>query len=246
MRSFNEASRDKKFLNGMLMGPNCLRLVSELTGSLRLREGARVLDLGCGTALTSMFLADRFKAVVFAADLWIDPTDNYERIRAFGMEERVFPVRAEAHALPFARGYFDAVVCVDAYHYFGAEEGYLGERLAPLVREGGILAASIPGLKADFPDGVPAGLAPYWKEAALQQDQPEDLNFHTKEWWKTLWEKSGAVKSIESCSMASHEDAWREWLETGNEYARQDVAMMEDGGWEWFDTIKLVAVRGRA
>lgn len=243
MRSFNEVSRDKKFLNGTLMGPNCLRLCGELTENLPLRPGARVLDLGCGMALTSMFLADRFKVTVFAADLWIDPTDNYERIRAFGMEDRVCPVRAEARALPFAEGYFDAVFCVDAYHYFGAEEGYLENYLAPLIKKGGIIAAAIPGLKEDFTDGVPEGLAPYWREAAAQQGQPEDLNFHTNEWWKALWERSGVVKIMECGTMESHGAAWRDWLETDNEYAKTDVAMMRDGGWEWFNTTKLIALK---
>lgn len=216
------------------MGPSCLRLCAELAESLPLREGMRVLDLGCGMALTSMFLADKFKVRVFAADLWIDPTDNYERIRAFGMEETVFPVRAEAFALPFARGYFDAVVCVDAYHYFGAEEGYLEKYLAPVVKENGILAVAMPGLRAEFTDGVPAGLAPYWQE---------DMNFYTSDWWRALWERSGAVKITECGPMESHVDAWNDWLETDNEYAKTDAAMMRDGGWEWFNTTKMIAVK---
>lgn len=243
MRSFADASRDKEFLNGKLMGPNCLKLIEELTENLPFRPGMRVLDLGCGMALTSMFLAYKFKVTVFAADLWIDPTDNFARIREFGLENSVFPVRAEAHALPFAESYFDAVTCIDAYHYFGADEGYLEKHLAPLIKKGGILAAAITGLKREFPDGVPAGLAPYWEEAAAQQEQPADLNFYTNEWWGALWERSGTVEIKECRSMLSHRDAWCDWLETDNEYAQKDIGMMEAGGWEWFNTTKLVAVK---
>jgi len=68
------------------MGPNALWLVEELTAAMDLRPGMRVLDLGCGRALTSVFLAREYGVHVTAADLWIDPSDNWERIRAAGVE----------------------------------------------------------------------------------------------------------------------------------------------------------------
>jgi hypothetical protein len=39
---------------------------------------------------------------VVAADLWVDPTDNQRRGREAGVEDRVLPVRLEAHDLPFS------------------------------------------------------------------------------------------------------------------------------------------------
>jgi len=107
------------------MGPNALWLMEWLCSALDLRPGARVLDLGCGKALTSIFLAREFGVQVVAADLWIKPTENWARISAAGCAGQVLPLLAEAHDLPFAEGYFDAVVCVDAYHYFGTDERYL-------------------------------------------------------------------------------------------------------------------------
>ncbi len=38
-------------------GPSCLRLIAELTTRMSLQPAMRVLDLGCGTGLTSIFLA---------------------------------------------------------------------------------------------------------------------------------------------------------------------------------------------
>lgn len=62
---------------------------------------------------------------MWATDLWIDASENYRRIGAAGVEDRVFPIGAEAHALPFAAGFFDAMVSIDAYHYFGTDDLYL-------------------------------------------------------------------------------------------------------------------------
>ena len=37
----------------------------------------------------------------------------------------MFPVRVDAHSLPFAKEFFDAVVAIDSYLYFGTDERYL-------------------------------------------------------------------------------------------------------------------------
>ena len=60
----------------------------------------RVLDLGCGAAISSIFLARELGVQVWAADLWIDPTQNRRRIEEAGVGDRVFPIEAEAHTLP--------------------------------------------------------------------------------------------------------------------------------------------------
>ena len=62
----------------------------------------QVLDLGCGRATSSIFFAKEFGAAVWAADLWVKPTENRQRIAQAGLSDRVFAVFAEAHDLPFA------------------------------------------------------------------------------------------------------------------------------------------------
>jgi cyclopropane fatty-acyl-phospholipid synthase-like methyltransferase len=64
----------------------------------------RVHDLGCGKAVSSIFLAKEFGVTVWAARLRIKPTDNWARIEAADLTDRVLPQHAEAHALPFAKG----------------------------------------------------------------------------------------------------------------------------------------------
>lgn len=58
------------------MGPNALWLVEWLAEALPLRAGMRVLDLGCGRAMTSIFLAREFGVQVWATDFWITPDYN--------------------------------------------------------------------------------------------------------------------------------------------------------------------------
>lgn len=227
-----------EFLKRHMMGPNSMKLLEELCGHLELRSGMRVLDLGCGQGLTSIFLAKEFGVTVFATDLWIDPTDNYRRFIDFGLQDRVIPIHAEAHDLPYAKEFFDLAVCVDAYHYFGAEKGYLERHLAPLVKPGGQIGVVVPGLKRPFPHGVPEELRPYWQWS-------EHMNIFTEKFWRALWEGSGAITQIESGELECFDEAWSDWLAcaSNNEYARRDIPMMKAEGGNWFNLIYLSAIR---
>src|SRR3978361_642129 len=69
-----------RWLTDNLMGPNPIWLAEALAEVMPLEPGTRVLDMGCGTALTSIFLAKEFGVQVWAADLWVTPTDNYARV----------------------------------------------------------------------------------------------------------------------------------------------------------------------
>ena len=76
----------KYFTKEYLMGPNSFRLLDELIrrSPKDVRYG-RTLDLGCGYALTSLFVANETDAKhVYAFDLWIPATENYVRIRDNG------------------------------------------------------------------------------------------------------------------------------------------------------------------
>jgi hypothetical protein len=61
----------------------------------------------------------------------------------------VHPVHAEAHALPFAEGFFDALVSIGAYHYFGTDDLYLGY-YSRFVKPGGQLGIIQPGLAQEY------------------------------------------------------------------------------------------------
>jgi cyclopropane fatty-acyl-phospholipid synthase-like methyltransferase len=169
----------------------------------------RILDLGCGKATSSIFLAKEFGVQVWATDLWIEATDNWRRISAAEVQARVFPVHAEAHSLPFADDFFDAMVSLDAYHYFGTDDLYLGY-VSRFVKRGGSLGIVVPGLVREFAAGVPEHLRPYWDW--------EMNSFHSPDWWRDHWQRSGLVDvEVADCLLHGWED-WRKWSEVALEY----------------------------
>ena len=103
---FPRTSRyDPRWVISNVMGPQPLWLMEWLCSELDLAAGARVLDLGCGKALTSVFLAREYDLRVVAADLWIPPSENWTRIKDAGCVDGVIPVHAQAHDLKFADEY---------------------------------------------------------------------------------------------------------------------------------------------
>ena len=187
-----------------MMGPNALWLTESLTACMSLNPTMRVLDLGCGKGLSSIFLAKEYGLQVWAVDLWIDASDNFSRFTDAGVEDRVFPLRAEAHALPFADGFFDAMVSVDAYHYFGTDDLYLETHLARLVKPGGQMGIVAPGLVEELTsDDAPEHLRQYW--------EPAFFSLHSPAWWKRHWERSGLV-TVDVADLLP--DGWKLWMES--------------------------------
>ena len=190
------------------MGPNVLWLTEWLCEKMELKPGMRVLDMGCGKALSSVFLAREFGVQVWANDLWIPAAENWQRIKEAGMENDIFPIHAEAHALPYAEEFFDAIVSLDSYQYYGTDDLYLNYMLK-FLRRGGQLGIVVPGLMRDFDGPVPEHLTrqqksgiPFW--------QPECWCFHTAAWCQEFWENPGLV-DLEVADVLP--DGLRDWLQ---------------------------------
>src|SRR2546422_8321834 len=138
-------------------GANALWLTEWLAAALDLRPGMRVLDLGCGRASSSIFLHREFRVQVWATDLWFSASENIQRIRDAGVEDGVFPIHADARSLPFAPEFFDAIVCIDSFPYFGTDDLYLNY-LAHFVKPGGQIGIAGAGLVREIEGAVPENL----------------------------------------------------------------------------------------
>lgn len=191
----------KFFEENKMLGPNAMWLIEILCEKMDLKPGMRVLDMGCGTGLTSIFLAKEFGVTVFANDLWISPTDNYHRFVEMGVDDKVFPIRAEAHALPYAENYFDAAISIDAYHYFGTDEIYLPNYYSKLVKKGGQFGIVSPGLTREFSNGLPEAMKAHWES--------DMYCFHSADWWRELWNKTGIVDVKYAETVQDGKEIWR-------------------------------------
>ncbi|MCP5401639.1 MAG: methyltransferase domain-containing protein [Novosphingobium sp.] len=196
---------DWVFQNSM-GGPINLWLTEELAEPMELSPGQRVLDLGCGSATSSIFLGREFGVEVWASDLWIDPHGNRQRIAEAGLDRSVFALSAEAHRLPFARGFFDAVVSVDAYHYFGTEVRYLSY-LSQFLRPGGRIGIVVPANAID-PD-EPGAVAP--RPDLAGEIGADWYSFRSPGWWYRHWSRTPAI-AVEAAEMI--EGGLADWQRT--------------------------------
>lgn len=224
---------DMDFLLNAMMGPNAMRITEELADTLPIVPGMRVLDLGCGTGISSLLLAKKYDTVVFAADLWTSPTENAERFAKLGLDKKIVPLLLDVtKEIPFAHGYFDLVISVDAYQYFGDNETML-PRLLPFLKKGGFMAVAMPGFTKNFsPGNIPQELRPYWTP---------DWHFYSLAWWRALWEKDPGIAITECREMDCFKQAWEDWLKSSSPYAQSDILWMDAGGWKYTNLIQLVA-----
>lgn len=223
-----------------IMGPNPLKLLEEIMTLHPIQKGMTVLDLGCGRGVTSVSLVQDYGLRVFAADLWIDPTDNKQRFDAMGLSsDKIIPLRAEAHELPFAQEFFDAVVSIDSYHYFGLDPEYLGKHLLPLVKRGGPILVVVPGMKRDIHDNIPSEMLISWS--------PEDLDtIHDAAYWRTVLSATTEAEILQMTEMEGYEECWNDWLACDHEYAVSDRKAMEAGAGKYMNLLAIVLRRAAA
>src|SRR5262245_30111128 len=181
-------------------GANSLWMAEWLAESLDLRPGMRLLDLGCGRAASSIFFHREFGVQVWGTDLWFSASENLQRIRDAGVEASVFPIHADARSLPFATEFFDAIVSIDSFPYYGTDDLYL-EYLARFVKPVGQIGIAGAGLMRDFDGRLPEHLREWWTQ---------DLwGLHSAEWWRQHWERTGILQ-IELADTLH--DGWQFWL----------------------------------
>jgi len=229
------------------MGPNALWLTEWLCQNMHLTPGMRVLDMGCGRAMSSIFLAKEFGVQVWAADLRVKPTDNWQRIRDAGVADLVFPIHAEARSLPYAAGFFDAIVCVDSYVYYGTDDLYF-DYFVKFVKPGGQIGIVVPALTHDYDGPVPEHLTREQPSGGVFWDE-ECWYLHTADWWRYLWARTKLVDVEAADAMP---DGWRLWLQhyrvvaaAGTKRCASEIEALEADRGRYLGFVRMVARRHR-
>ena len=217
-----------------IMGPNPIKLAEELLINHKISPNAKVLDLGSGQGLTSVFMAKEYGFRVWAADLWSNPEEN----RAFFIEEglspqQITPVKADAENLPFEPNFFDAVISIDSYNYFGRNDTFLDAKLLPFVKKGGLIYLSFPGMKHNCHSNLPKELLLSWTPEQL--DYMQDIDY-----WRRTFEHAKGARLLSISEMESHDEVWQDWLEQDNPYAIGDRKSMTAGGGAYLNFIAVV------
>jgi len=231
---------DPKWILDNQMGPNPLWLTEWLCRDMALRPGMRVLDLGSGKALSSIFLAREYEVQVWATDLWIGADDNRKRIEESGLDKQVFPIHADARSLPYAHDYFDAIVCVDAYIYFGTDDLYL-DYVHRFVKPGGQIGIVVPGFMRDLNGPLPEHLRPFWGQ--------DCWTWHTAQCWRNHWSRTGLVDVEVADTMPDGIGAWLQWnkarLAAGDEResVKTDIRVMEADRGEFIGFVRMIGRR---
>lgn len=231
---------DPQWIIANQMGLNPLWLTEWLCQGMDLKPGMRVLDLGCGKALSSIFLAREYDLQVWATDLWISATDNRKRIDEAGVSDKVFPIHADARDLPFAEEFFDAILCMDAYIYFGTDDLYL-DYLHKFVRPNRQIAIAVPGFMRELDGPLPEHLLPFWAQ--------ECWTWHTVEWWKQLWNRTGLVDVQKADALPDGWQLWLQWkkarLASGDDSPglQSDIQVIEADRGQYMGFVRMIADR---
>ena len=215
-------------------GANSLWLAEWLSEVVELKPGMRVLDLGCGRAAQSIFLAREFGVQVWATDLWFSASENQQRSRDAGVDDRVTAVHADARSLPFEPEFFDAIFCIDSFPYFATDDHYLSY-LARFAKPGGVLglagACMLQEIDGEIPEhlrgrGGSGRVVPAFA-ALVAASLGEDRLRHRRA-------RRGHARRLEAMARLAARDLPRE--------RRRDPGCRADAG-RYFGYLRLVARR---
>jgi cyclopropane fatty-acyl-phospholipid synthase-like methyltransferase len=188
------------------LGENVLYNAESLCKALGIRRGMKVLDLGCGTAISSIFIAKEFKCNVWAVDKNVPVHENYARIKAARADRCVVPVQTDAWTLPFPKSFFDIIIAVDSYMYYGEDQKFL-PYVIQFLKPGGLIGV----LDACFtreitPESRPPGfLRSTWRTIWRR--------LHSIRWWRRFWEQTGLVRIVRVEMLGNSDELIRQYAE---------------------------------
>lgn len=207
-------------------GPDALMLTDELTQYMDITPDMKVLDLGAGNALSSLFLVKEYGCRVYAVDPKASSASNYDTAVKYGVDDKLIPFCATANNLPFEHDSFDALVCINAYQAFGMDKEYFDEKLAPFLKSGAQVGII-----------VPATTEEYEKKAGL--DKKEVLpTFWSANKWRAFFEPVLNIKVVKDAECGV--EAWKRWYRAASPVMRRDPTAK----WNIGEEVAIVMVVG--
>ena len=136
--------------------------------------------------------------------------------------------------MPFAAAFFDAIVCVDAFYYFGTDDLYLNY-LAGFAKPGGMIGIAGAGLVQEFDGPVPEHLRAFWTQ---------DLwSLHSAVWLRRHWERTGLMDIEVADTMPDGWQAWLDWHRTGFPDNTTEIEAVEADAGRYIGYIRVVGRR---
>jgi len=181
-------------------GPGALYLAARLSRHMGVKKGGLVLDLGCGKGESSIFLARHLSVRVVAVDLWTEATFLAGKFTRRGYGSRILPLTLDARRpLPFSKGFFDAVFCMNSLSFFGGDADSL-RRLVSHIKPGGSLVAGGECMSGKFtdeqrrdPPKVYSFAEGVWENGFLK--------LHSPAWWRELFIASEVLDVLECAEL---------------------------------------------
>jgi cyclopropane fatty-acyl-phospholipid synthase-like methyltransferase len=107
-------------------------------------------------------------------------------------------------SLPFAREFFDAVVSIDSFFYYGTDEQYLNY-ISRFLKPDGPLGIAGAGLMREIESSVPDHLREWWT--------PDLWGLHSADWWRRHWDRTRILNVELTDTLAGGWQYWRDWLQ---------------------------------
>ena len=177
---------------------------------------------------------------MWAVDRWVPADAAGATFRDAGVSARVRAINADARALPFEDDFFDAIVSIDAWEYFGTDDHFLPQLLR-VLRPGGRVGMATPAMTTDVRDL--GAIPPHIAEAVGW----EALAWHPAAWWEQQWRLTGLVHDITGRMQRGGGADWLRWARavraSGRPGADSTIRMLEQDAGESLTFALVSATR---
>ena len=130
--------------------------------------------------------------------------------------------------------FFDAIVSIDSFVYYGTDDLYLGH-LARFLKPGGPIGIAGAGLIREIDGPVPAHLQAWWTH---------DLwCLHSAAWWRRHWERTDIVDVVLADTMPDGWQSWLDWHRTICPDNHAEIEAIEADRGEYLGYVRVVGRR---